>query len=257
MEYVEIEDARERRGLRLVLTAGGPGPWSEAAKGIFHVKHLAFTPVRQAAGERNEALQAWTGQSSAPVAVWEDEPPCTTSRAILWLAERLAPEPPLVPSDAEERALCLGICDEIHGENGLGWSRRLMMFEPILRASTDDASTSPLRFMAWKYGYSDEAAARAERRIVEILGFLSMRLSAQRRVGRRALVGERLSAADVYWATFAAMLAPLPAELCPMPDGLRALYTVSTGPIAEALDPALLEHRDFVYREHLSLPLDF
>jgi hypothetical protein len=40
-----------------------------------------------------------------------------------------------------------------------------------------------------------------------------------------------------------------------MPAGLRTLYSAS-GPVREALAPALLAHRDFVYREHLQLPVD-
>ncbi|MDG2304818.1 MAG: glutathione S-transferase C-terminal domain-containing protein [Candidatus Binatia bacterium] len=257
MDYLEVEDGRKRDGLRLVLTTGGPGPWSEAAKGIFQVKGLAFAPVRQVAGEQNQVLQEWTGQSSAPVAVWNDDPPCATSRTILWLAERLAPEPALVPRDPEERATCLGVCDEIHGENGFGWCRRLGMFAPIMEALGEKAADSALGFMAWKYGYSPQAAARAENRIVEILGFLAARLARQRDAGRRYLVGDRLTAADIYWAAFAAMVAPLSAEVCPMPDGLRDMYTVREGRIAVALDPALIAHRDFIYQEHLELPLRF
>ena len=37
MDYIEIDDAIGRGGLRLVLTAGVPGPWSESAKGILKV----------------------------------------------------------------------------------------------------------------------------------------------------------------------------------------------------------------------------
>jgi hypothetical protein len=50
MDYVDVEEGWRADGLRLVLTAGGPGPWSEAAKAVFHVKGLAWTPVRQNAG---------------------------------------------------------------------------------------------------------------------------------------------------------------------------------------------------------------
>ena len=31
-EYIEVEQARAMSGLRLVLTPGVPGPWSEAAR---------------------------------------------------------------------------------------------------------------------------------------------------------------------------------------------------------------------------------
>ena len=69
MNYIGVEDAREREGLRLVLTTGVPGPWGEAAKSLFHVKGLEFVAVSQRAGDPNESLRAWTGQTSAPVAV--------------------------------------------------------------------------------------------------------------------------------------------------------------------------------------------
>jgi len=257
MEYIEVAEARERPGLRLVLTSGVPGPWGEAAKAILHVKGLAYDAVRQRGGQANEALQEWTGQSSAPVAVWNDEPPCTTSRSILWLAERLAPEPRLLPAEAEQRVVCLGVCDEIHGENGLGWCRRLGMLEPMMSAMGDDPDENPVAFMAWKYGYSAEALQRAEARVIEILSSLRARLARQKDAGRDYLVGSSLSAADLYWATFAAMLVPLPPDACPMPDGLRGMYTLAGGPITDALAPELLAHRDFIYERHLPLPMTF
>ena len=39
-------------------------------------------------------------------------------------------------------------------------------------------------------------------------------------------MGDALSALDVYWAAFAAIVRPLPADLCPMPEFLRAQYDV-------------------------------
>ena len=41
-QYIEVEDAIERPGLRLVLTAGVPGPWGESAKGILAVKGIEY-----------------------------------------------------------------------------------------------------------------------------------------------------------------------------------------------------------------------
>ena len=64
-----------------------------------------------------------------------------------------------------------------------------------------------------------------------------------------------MSAVDIHWAAMAALVAPLPPDVCAMPDMLRPLYA-NPGPIvAKALDPALLEHRDRVYREHMEFPL--
>ena len=69
-DYVEVAAARDMPGLRLVLSPGVPGPWSEAAKGIFYVKKLAYIPVRQNMGS-DPALKAWTAQDSAPVAIYK------------------------------------------------------------------------------------------------------------------------------------------------------------------------------------------
>jgi glutathione S-transferase len=257
-EYVEVEEGRRLPGLRLVLTAGVPGPWSEAAKAMFHVKGIPFVRVRQEGGGENRALLEWTGQTSAPVAVWNDEPPRTTSLEILHLAERLAPEPRLLPEAPEERAMVLGTCLEIIGELGLGWCRRLMILDAVLsRMPEGVAPPPPIARMAGKYGYSREAAAAAPGRVTAILGMLDRRLAGQEAQGRRFFFGDRVSAADLYWATFAAMFAPLPPDLCPMPEGIRQMYSLPYPAVSEALSARLLAHRDRIYRELLELPLDF
>ena len=79
----------------------------------------------------------------------------------------------------------------------------------------------------------------------------------QRERGRTWLVGDAPSAVDIYWATFAAMLQPLLEAVCPMPGPIRAGYTLRDAEALSAEDRLLLEHRDLVYRELLTLPLDF
>jgi glutathione S-transferase len=259
MEYLEPEIARNRSGLRLVLTAGVPGPWGEAAKSIFTLKGIDFLPVRQTAGEADPALIAWTGHANAPQAVLDDEPARTGWAEILLLAERLAPTPALIPDDPHERALLFGLCFEICGEDGLGWHRRLQMMDGML--SLPDAATHPAletaRVIGRRYGYSREAAERSSKRVLQILRLFSEQLSAQARKGSSYLVGRQISAADVYWSTFAAMLKPMPEALCPMPAPMRASYATLTPEIAAALDPALFEHRDRIYAKHLKLPVEF
>ena len=259
MEYLEPEDARKKPGLRLALTTGVPGPWGEAAKSIFHVKALQYLPVRQSAGEDNSALLEWTGFRNAPVAIMDDEPARAGWTDILHLAERLAPKPALIPKDVRERATMFGIANEICGEEGLGWNRRHQLLAPML--SLPDAATNPAlamgRTLGVQYGWSPEAAERANNRICQILTFLAEQLSEQKKAGSAYLVGETLSAADLYWATFSAMIEPMAAELNPMPDALRAAYSDQTPEVAAAVDPSLIAHRDFIYRKHLVLPLDF
>ena len=257
-EYLEVEQARERPGLRLVLSAGVPGPWGEAAKAVFHVKRVPFERVRQRPGLPNEALREWTGHDNAPVAVYDDERPRSSWSEIILLAERIAPVPRLVPSDPSDRAFMFGWCHELAGESGFAWSRRLMIFHQVLLLSEE--ALGPLRGavarMGEKYGYGSAPAAAAPGRVAEILRLLAARLAQQRERGSRFFVGGELSALDLYWATFAVLVSPLPDSLCPMPEAVRQQYVVHDPVVSDACDPLLLEHRDFIYREYLELPID-
>jgi len=259
VEYLDIDAARKQGGLRLVLTAGVPGPWGEAAKGIFHVKKIAYTPVSQQGGGENAELLAWTGHDNAPIVVVEGEPPRTVWSEILFFAERREREPALIPADPSDRALMFGLAHELCGEQGLGWSRRLMMVDEVLGvpALADSPAGDLVRRLGDKYGYCPEAAAAAPARAVEILGTLSAQLREQHRRGSRFLIGDALSALDIYWAAFAALVNPLPHEQCPMPEFLRVQYDVKHPLVRAAVDSRLLEHRDFIYAESLGLPLNF
>jgi len=258
-EYLSVEAGKQAQGLRLVLTKGVPGPWSEAAKALFHVKKISYQRVAQMGGLENDDLRAWTGFDNAPQAVYQDERARIGWSEIILLAERLAAAPPLIPEDAERRALMFGLLHEIAGEDGLGWVRRLSLLAPAMKSP--DALPRPMfevmSRLADKYGYSERAADAAVPRAVEILGLLDRQLAASRAAGQRYLMGAELSALDLYWATFAALIQPLPPELCPMPEGLRASYTASEPEVVRAATPELLAHRDFVYEQHLALPMDF
>lgn len=256
-ETVDVERAREMPGLRLVLTAGVPGPWGEGAKGVFHAKGIPFVRVAQEAGRPNDALHEWTGHRNAPVAVYEDEAPRTTWSEILWLAERIRPAPSLLPADPELRVRCVGLAHELMGEGGFGWSRRLM----LLGVSMGDATEPPeamepvIGRMVRQYGYHPDLAKAAPARVAAILGVLSRQLASQRAAGERYLIGDALSVLDLHWAAMAALIAPLPHEVCPMPEMLRGLYGDPGPEVADALDPALLEHRDFIYQNHMEYPV--
>ncbi len=255
-EYVEVERARAMSGLRLVLTPGVPGPWSEAAKGVLHVKKLPYVKVRQELGGENRALLDWTAQASAPVMVCNEEWPRSLWNDQLYLAERLQPNPPLVPANLEDRVLMFGYANEICGTNGFGWSKRLMIIRDGL-GNPDPVGRQLFNYLANKYGYDKAAAEAAPARIAGILRALTARLEAQSKRGSRFFIGDALSALDIYWATFAAMNNPLPDELCPMAPGFRSVYTNTDPTIKGATAPILLEHRDFIYHNFLELPLDF
>jgi glutathione S-transferase len=269
LHYREIAEAREMSSLRIVLGAYPiPGPWRESCKGIFHVKGLAYTPVRTGdagspdvalgMGGTQSELVAWTGQSSAPVVAWNDERPRSSWIDQLNLAERLAPEPPLVPDDVEERIRMFGLAGELLNENGFVWSKRLLMVhEPLQALPADDPQREFWAFLGSKYGYSPTAAERAVARMVAVLGALGRQLEAQWRAGKRYLIGDRLSALDIYWAACCGILDPMSPERCPMTDAFRGIYGNTIPALAAALTAELREHRDFVYETHLELPIVF
>lgn len=251
-QYVSVEDAIERGGLRMVVVGGVPSPWGEAAKGILHIKGIEWVAVRLTYDD--EALKAWAGQRSGPVAIYEKERPRAGWAEILLLAERLAPTPSLLPADPAERALVFGLAHEICGEGGLGWSRRLQ----LVHAGLQNAGGFPERvakYIGKKYGYSPKAGVAAGPRVAELLGMLAARLTAQGDAGSRYFVGRSVTAVDVYAATFAAMFRPLPQEQCEMEAGTRAAFATLDAPTEATLDPVLFAHRDMMYAKYLELPL--
>ena len=107
MTFVSFDTALASTGLRLVLLSGVPSPWSQAALAIFRYKQLPFVHTRARPSE--PAFQRWNGARNLPAVLSEDEPVRTGWAEILALAERLAPEPRLIPSAAEARIRTLGL----------------------------------------------------------------------------------------------------------------------------------------------------
>ncbi len=200
LDYLSIAETRQRSGLRIVLGAYPvPGPWREACKGLFHVKGTPYFPVATAneghsdlefgANDADSELLAWTGQSSAPVAIWNDERPCASWVDQLYLAERLQPAPPLIPDDVEDRALMFGLCHELAGEKGFAWTKRLAIIHCALQTLPAQEPRRRLwEYMATKYRYAEtEGAAGAPNR-----GAISSRTDFFRRrtpFGPRHLLG--------------------------------------------------------------------
>ncbi len=254
MDYVSVEQARELGGLRLVLTAGLPGPWGEAIKSVLACKQLDYVAAAQEGGGENPALVEWTGQASAPVLAWNEEAPRCHWLPQLQLLERLAPAQPLLGVNIAERVKITGMCNEIAGEGGLGWQRRTQLTGLVI--SRGEAPPYMQR-MADRYGYSDQAYAECEHKLVEILRWFSSELRHQAERQHDYLVGGELSAADLYLANFIGMLDPLPEALNPMPEQMRRAYSFRSSAIDAALDSSLLAHRERVYQRHIKTPLDF
>lgn len=251
MEFVSVEQAKALPGMRVVLSRGHWALWCEFTKNILHVKGIPFTPVLHTGFGENAELVAWTGVRNQPQAIYNDEPVRTAWLDILNMAERIAPEPRLLPEASAERADVVGLANEICGEWGIGWCRRIQI------AAQTSFGEEGMKRMRDQYGMSDSGVASAEQRTADVVRNLAARMHEQKRLGRRYLVGESLSAIDIYWACVSNLMDPLPPEVCPMDDGTRNAFANPGPVIAAAMDPVLIEHRDFIYREHLIYPVTF
>ena len=258
MQFVSPEEAKQASGLRLTFVANAPSPWGEAVKGMLKTKDIPCTAALYMPGDpaANKALVEWTGEDSAPSAMYEDEAPRSGWAEILLLLERLQPEPSLIPADPEQRALMFGLSHEICGEMGLGWVLRLMMCDAAIDPNVDYPIPAEMgHYLGAKYGYRPGIGPEATKRAADILTLLSARLKAEQAQGNRFLMGEHVTALDFYWATFCALMKLLPPEQCKIMDVLRAAFEFPNPAIEQALDPALIEHRDFMYNEYLGLPM--
>ena len=271
MDYIKLADAKKLSGLRLILGAYPiPGPWREACKGLFYVKGIPYTPVATSndgisdvllgMNDSQSQLISWTGQSSAPVALWNNELPRSKWIDQIALAESLSPEPRLVPEDIELRIRMFGLINELASENGLLWLKRLgMAHGPLQNLSKGDEARALWAFFGQKYGYKSEAAETASKRMVQILDTFHQQLVDQKAQGSQYLIGHELSAVDIFWSTSCGFFDPLPDDLCPMWSDLRTpwAYGCDDPLVQAALTSELRSHRDFIYEKYLELPIVF
>jgi len=254
IQFVDVEAARAARGLRLIVSGVIASPWSEAAKGLFHVKGIPALGVRFRRG--NDELRAWTGAHNVPVVLFDDEPPRTAWADILALAERLGGRASLVPVDPEARVRMYGLLHELASEGGLGWQSRLIMLHGSF--TTGGARSFPLpiaEYLAPKYGYTPERAEVARGRIRQVLALCDQQLARSRAAGHAFMMGEAVGALDIYVAAF--LTPPLGTEVdCPeiRPD-LRAGFAYLAAQVAAEVPASLAAHRALMFREHLPWPI--
>lgn len=253
MDYKTPKEAQDLPGLRLALTTGLPAPWSMTARFMFDVKKIPYIPVEQLGGQPNEELIAWTGHRNAPVAMYNDEPARTNWADIIDLAERLEPEPRLVPDNAEDRVRMFGLANELAGAAGLTYNARHAMTANLLAAG-EGLKEIAERF-AKSYGYSEAAAAGATARMKQNLAILTSQLEDQKVKGSRYFIGDGLTALDLIWASFSNTLRPLPEDKNPMPAHMRAMYEGMGDKVD--VPQILLDQRDYIYDTYIELPLTF
>jgi glutathione S-transferase len=129
------------------------------------------------------------------------------------------------------------------GEDGLVWNMRIL-------------SDSPL---AQKYGYSEETSAAAPGKVAAVLKLIDGRLAAQEQRGSRYLVGEAVTAADVYWATMSMCVLVPPPEIMPVTQqnkGMLKYFSMSgqIPVIAEALTERIEHHQRYILKTYCETP---
>jgi hypothetical protein len=237
----------------MVLIKGMPSPWDQAAKAMFDLKGLDYVAAPWILGEANEDVVAWGGEASAPIVAWANERPIHCWLYILYLAERLAPAPQLIPEEPRESALMVGFAHEICGVNGIGWNRRLQGFAP---AYTSGQLPDIIRRMGGKYGFNEADAELVGERIARWLAALAEQLRSQYARGAHYFVDHGLSALDTYWTTSSNLFDPLPKEQCPMPGDWRHSFIAFDPVVRAALHPLLMEHRTEIFTRYFRIPME-
>ncbi len=194
-------------------------------------------------------IQAWTGEPNAPVALLDDEPALAGWAEILALAERIQPQPRLIPADPALRSQMLSLCHEVMGESGLVWSARLAAIDFSLKSGGQRGFPVPVaQYLGHRYGYTAGCGEAVTQRVSQILTTLSAQLGSG-----PYILGEQLSALDIYTTSAIDALALLPDAQCPMTASNRAAF--ETMSIGVAVPAALLAHRDMMHEMHIPLPL--
>jgi glutathione S-transferase len=250
LEYVDIATGRERRGTRIITASAVASPWSEAAKGLFAVAQLPGVVVPR--GTIAPDVTAWLGGiDNVPVVLHDDEPARTNWAAIVGLVARLAPGA-VVPVDVVERARMMGYLDLVAGEGGLGWTSRLAMIHASFASQGERGFPLPVaKFLAKRYGFSRELSAS------DLIERVRAQLGALRAELRGPYFGgDRVSALDVYAATFLTPLTVIDDTVCPqMMEPLRRAFGAARELLAEHVPPELFAHRTMMFERHLPLPI--
>jgi glutathione S-transferase len=243
--------AMMEHGVRLT---GIPGLYAVVVEYVRYLLHVrGVRAVTLTSPNRKDTTQLYqaTRQASIPTLFVDGERPYNAWLEQTYRAASLGGKhaPCLIPAASADRITMFGLMNEIQGEGGLLFNRRFHT------APAEEAGGS--HAFVRKYGWTPEAAAQSEDRVVEVLGALHTQLEAQHKQhGSRFFVGGALTALDLQWAAFSNLVAPHPAAKfhwdgpdAPMP--LAVFKATMTPRMDAAVTPLLLAHRAFIFKEYL------
>ncbi|MEE4300118.1 MAG: hypothetical protein V2J24_11815 [Pseudomonadales bacterium] len=253
-QFISLEEAAAMTtGTRVTFIPGIPAMYSEALKNVCHVKGVplirALHPLmgvdKETGEDRQARLYELTRQTSLPTMFHDEERPRNVWIEQLGLAERIgAPgSPELIPRDYEARVEVMGLCEVVLGEDGLVWNMRILSDGPLAR----------------KYGYSEEASTAAAGKMAEVLRLIDRRLAAQADRGSPYIVGEAITAIDVYWATMSMAVAPPGPEIMPITKQNQRMlqFFAKNGEIpaiADALSERIASHQRYILTTYCETP---
>ena len=253
-KFITLEEsASMQKGTRVTFVPGVQAMFSEALKNLCYVKRVPLTRVlhpimgvdEKTGEDRQAKLFELTSQTSLPTMFHDDERPRNVWIEQLALAERIGTKdsPKLIPDNFEQRADMFGLCAIVLGEDGLTWNMRILIDTPL----------------AQKYGYSEEASSSAPKKIAEVITLIDRRLEAQEKQGSRYLVGDTLTAVDIYWATMSMTILPVPLEIMPKTkqnQGMLMFFAANSEipEIANALTERIKDHQRYILTTYCETP---
>ena len=253
-EFISLEEAAKmKEGTRITFVPGLQAIYAEALKNICFVKNIKIIRVlhpfmgkdKKTGKDRQTDLYSLTSQTSLPTMLHNEERPRNVWIEQLALAEEIGSSNSvnLIPDNFQERVDMFGLCAVILGEDGLVWNMRILSDSPLAR----------------KYGYSDDASYKAPSKMAEIIKLIDLQLKKQEEKGSKYLVGNKISAVDIYWSTISMTILPASLEIMPKTkqnEGMLLFFEANSKipEIREVLTDRILSHRDYILKTYCETP---
>jgi len=252
--FVSLDEAANMKsGTRVTFIPGMQALYAEALKNICYVKEIPLVRVlhplmgldKETGEDRQARLYELTSQTSLPTMFHDEERPRNVWIEQLSLAENIGSDasPNLIPENLQDRVEMFGICAVILGEDGLVWNIRILNDSPLAR----------------KYGYSEKASSEATGKIVDIIELINNRLENKEKLGSPYLIGNSLSAADIYWATMLMSTFSTPEDIMPKTEqnqGMLMWFEANSKipEIKNALSKRIQEHQHYILKTYCETP---